>query len=117
MPHALLLGFVTGVFSMIPFLGAPLVYGPASLFLFLQGNLFGGVGLLLFGFLLISNIDNIVRPQVVKLRRSVHPLYVILGVVGGISFLGFIGIVVGPLIFTLFQDVVEVYNMSKKRSH
>ncbi len=114
-PHALLLGFITGVFSMIPFLGAPLVYGPAALFLLLQGNLFGGIGLLIVGFLLISNIDNVIRPRVVRLRRSVHPLYVILGVVGGISFLGFIGIVVGPLIFTLLQDVVEVYNMSKRR--
>ncbi len=116
MSNVILLGFLTGVLSLIPFLGAPVVYIPASLFLLSQGNLFGGLGLLLYGFLLISNIDNSVRPWVVRFRAKIHPLYVILGVVGGVSFLGLSGIVIGPLILSLFQEVLDVYQLIKKRS-
>ena len=113
-PGVILFGFLTGVFSLIPFLGPPIVYVPASLFLFSQGNLFGGLGLLLLGVLLISNIDNFFRPWIVRFRSKIHPLYVILGVVGGVALLGFIGIVIGPLILSLFQEVLEVYRLSKK---
>lgn len=115
MPNVILLGFLTGVLALIPFLGPPVVYIPASLYLLSQGNLFGGLGLLLYGFLVISNIDNFFRPWIVRFRVKVHPLYVILGVVGGVVFLGFSGIVVGPLILTLFQEVVDVYNLTKRK--
>ncbi|MBI2005528.1 MAG: AI-2E family transporter [Candidatus Aenigmarchaeota archaeon] len=115
MSNVILLGFLTGVFSLIPFLGPPVVYIPASLFLLLQGNLFGGLGLLLYGLLLISNVDNFVRPLVVRFRAKVHPLYVILGVIGGVAFLGLSGIVIGPLVLSLFQEVLEVYQLSKKK--
>ncbi len=116
-PGAILFGFLTGVLSLIPFLGPPIVYIPISLFLFSQGNLFGGFGLLLLGILLISNIDNFFRPWIVRFRSKIHPLYVILGVVGGVALLGFIGIVIGPLILSLFQEVLEVYRLSKKSRH
>ena len=115
MPNVILLGFLTGVLSLIPFLGPPVVYIPASLFLLSQGNLFGGLGLILYGFLLLSNIDNFVRPWLVRFRSKVHPLYVILGVVGGVAFLGFAGIVVGPLILSLLQEVLGVYHLTKRR--
>jgi predicted PurR-regulated permease PerM len=114
MPNVILLGFLTGVFSLIPFLGPPVVYIPASIYLILQGHLFSGFGLLLFSFILVSNMDNFIRPWIVRFRTNVHPLYVILGVVGGVAFLGLSGMVVGPLILTLFQDVLEVYRLSKK---
>lgn len=115
MPNVILLGFLTGALSLIPFLGPPVVYIPASLFLLSQGNLFGGLGLILYGFLLLSNIDNFVRPWLVRFRSKVHPLYVILGIVGGVAFLGFAGIVVGPLILTLLQEVLDVYQLTKRR--
>jgi len=115
MPNVILLGFLTGVLSLIPFLGPPVVYIPVSLFLLSQGNLFGGLGMILYGFLLLSNIDNFVRPRLVRFRSKVHPLYVILGVVGGVAFLGFAGIVVGPLVLTLLQEVLEVYQLTKRR--
>lgn len=115
MSNVILLGFLTGVLALIPFLGAPVVYIPVSLYLLSQGNLLGGLGLILYGFLIISNIDNFIRPWIVRFRAKVHPLYVILGVVGGVAFLGLAGIVVGPLLLTLFQEVLDVYQLSKKR--
>ena len=116
MSNVILLGFLTGILSLVPFLGPPVVYIPASLFLLSKGNLFGGLGLLLYGFLLISTIDNFVRPSLVRFRSKVHPLYVILGVVGGVALVGFSGIIIGPLILTLFQEVLEVYQLTRKRS-
>lgn len=113
-PNVVLFGFLTGAFSLIPFFGPPAVYIPISLFLLSQGSLFGGLGLLLYGFLLLSNIDNFIKPWVVRFRSKVHPLYVILGVVGGVAFIGFSGIVVGPLILTLFQEVLSVYRLRHK---
>lgn len=115
MPNVILLGFLTGVLSLIPFLGAPVVYIPASLFLVSQGNLFGGLGLLAYGLLLVSQVDNFFRPWVVRFRAKVHPLYVILGVVGGVGLVGFSGIVIGPLILSLFQEMVEMYQLTKRK--
>ncbi|MEM5802671.1 MAG: AI-2E family transporter [Candidatus Aenigmatarchaeota archaeon] len=114
MSNVVLLGFLTGVLSLVPFLGSPAVYIPISIYLLSKGNLFGGLGLILYGFFIISNIDNFLRPLIVRFRVKIHPLYVILGVVGGAAFLGFSGIVMGPLILALFQEVLEVYRLSKK---
>ncbi len=115
MHNVVLLGFLTGIFSLIPFLGAPVIYVPVSLFMLLQGNLFGGIGVLLYGSLFISQIDNFIKPRFVRIRSKIHPLYVILGVVGGVAFLGLSGIVIGPLVFTLFQEVLDVYQLKKKK--
>lgn len=115
MSNVILLGFLTGVLALIPFLGPPAVYIPAAIILVVQGHPFSGIGLVLYGFLVISNIDNFIRPWIVRFRVKVHPLYVILGVVGGVTFLGLPGIVVGPLILTLLQEVLEVYQLSKKK--
>lgn len=114
MPNAVLLGFLTGIVSLVPFLGAPAVYIPVSIFLLLQGSIIGGIGLLLYGIVILSNIDNLVRPVVVRVRSKVHPLYVILGVVGGVSFLGFSGIIIGPLILVLLQEALDVYRLTRK---
>lgn len=115
-PNAILLGFLTALFSIIPFLGPPVIYVPASLFLLSQGNLFGGFGLLVYNILLVSQIDNILRPLLVRLRTKIHPLTVILGIVGGVAFLGFSGIFIGPLILSLFQEILSTYQIAKKKS-
>ncbi len=114
MSSVVLLGFLTGLFSLIPFLGAAAIYVPVAIFLVAKGNVIGGVGMVLYGFLIISSIDNIIRPRLVRWRSRVHPLYVILGAVGGVVMIGISGIIVGPLVFVLFQEFLEVYNLSRK---
>lgn len=114
-PNVILLSVLTAAFSLVPFIGPPIVYVPASIYLMLNGNTLAGVGLFLYSILLISNIDNIVRPWVVRFRSKIHPLSVILGVIGGISILGFIGLFVGPLIITLFLETLDVYQMAKNK--
>ena len=114
MSSVILLGFLTGFFSLIPFLGCAAIYVPVAILLVAKGNIIGGVGMILYGFLIISSIDNVIRPRLIRLKSRIHPLYVISGVVGGIAFIGFSGIIVGPLIFVLFQEFLEVYNLSRK---
>lgn len=114
-PNAILWGFVTAAFSILPFLGPPAVYIPASIFLIFQNNLYGGLGLLIYGFVIISNIDTIVRPHFVRITSDIHPLKVILGVIGGVSLIGISGIVIGPLILALFVDIFETYHLIKHK--
>lgn len=113
--NVILLAFLTGLFALVPLVGPPAVYVPVSIYLLINGNIIGGIGLLAYGVIVVSQIDNLIRPKMVRLRSKIHPLYVILGVVGGVSLFGFSGVIIGPLILTVFQEVLEVYQLSKKR--
>ncbi len=114
-PNAMFWGFSIGVFSLLPLLGPPVIYIPAGLVLLLQGDLFNGAGLILYGIFIVSNVDNFVRPRVVNINLKIHPLAVILGVVGGVSLIGFSGIVIGPLVMALFIDVLHTYHLARKK--
>jgi len=111
---AIFWGFVMMFLSMIPFLGPYFVYIPASLFLMYKGNILAGIGLLVYSIILVSNLDNLIRPRIVRFKVKIHPLIIILGVVGGIALMGISGIILGPLILALFLELVKVYNLTKK---
>ncbi|MBI2545115.1 MAG: AI-2E family transporter [Candidatus Aenigmarchaeota archaeon] len=108
-------GFITMLVSLLPFIGSPIVYIPLSIFSAVEGNLFQGIGLLAYGIFVISNSDNLIRAYVVKINSNMHSLSVILGAIGGVSLLGFSGIVIGPLVLELFSDLLRVYNMMGKK--
>lgn len=112
--NALFWGFVMAFLSLIPFLGPHFVYIPASIFLMFKGNFLAGIGLLIYGIIVVSNLDNIIRPRIVRFRAKIHPLIVILGVIGGIALMGISGMIIGPLILALFLELVKVYNLVKK---
>ncbi len=112
--NSLFWGFVMMFFSLIPFLGPHFIYIPASLFLMYKGNIWTGIVLLIYGIIIVSNLDNLIRPRIVRIKAKIHPLTVILGVIGGISLFGIVGMVLGPLILALFIELVKVYNLAKK---
>ncbi len=114
-PNVIFWGFVMALLSMIPFLGPHFVYVPAALFLMYKGNIGAGIGLLIFGIIIVSNLDNIIRPRIVRFRVKIHPLIVILGMIGGISLMGIVGMILGPLVIALFIELVEEYNLIKRR--
>lgn len=93
-------GAATAVIALIPF-GAPLVWGSIGIWLLLQDQVAAGIGLLVYGALVISQIDNLVRPLVISGVANVPFLLVLFGVLGGLSAFGLIGLFIGPVILAV----------------
>lgn len=120
-PSPILLGSIMTIFALIPYLGAGVVWLPASLLVILNGLLqqdnsviIRGILLLLYGILIISTIDNILRPKVIGTRADIHPLIVLIGVLGGLTLLGIVGIVIGPVILAACIVMIELYLTQNK---
>lgn len=109
-PGALLLGFVTVVLSLIP-MGPPLVWLPAALWLLYSGSTGWAIFMALWGFIVVSSVDNILKPWLISRESRLPLLLVILGVLGGLTAFGFIGIFLGPTLlavgFTLIQEWIS----------
>lgn len=105
-PGALLWGSVMTVFAFIPLLGTFIVWFPAGVILVVMGNYFSGIGILAWGFLLVSTIDNILRPKLTSALGKIHPVTVLLGAFIGLNEWGFIGLVLGPLLITVLLLLV-----------
>ncbi len=112
-PNPILWGTVMALIAIIPFLGPFLVWLPIGLFQLFYGNKFSGIGILLFGTFVISTVDNVIRPKIIGSRARIHPVVALIGVVGGIKLLGFIGVVAGPLILALLISFIDRYRVSR----
>ncbi|MFT4244641.1 MAG: AI-2E family transporter [Candidatus Woesearchaeota archaeon] len=106
---ALFWGVVMIILSLIPIVGAFLVWLPAGVFLLLEGEIVKGIFMLLWGALIVSQIDNIIRPKLVNRYFKLHPVLIFLGVFGGLHLFGMIGLIIGPLIFAFFMLFFEIY--------
>lgn len=107
-PSATLWGFATAIASFIPVLGAFAVWGPASIYLLIKGYILKGVILILVGALVISSIDNVLKPIIIRGRVNLPLIFIFLSVLGGIKVFGLIGFIIGPLIFSLFVSFLEI---------
>lgn len=104
-----LLIFLTTIFAMIPFVGAAAVWVPCCLFLFFVENRVGtAIGLAVWGFAVVSMADNIIKPLVLHGQSNLHPLLALLSVIGGVSALGPIGILVGPMLVAFLQALLNI---------
>ncbi len=108
-PGVFLWGFVMSVLSFIPFLGSFIIWIPAGIILLAQGNYFGGTGILIWGFSLVGTIDNLIRPKLTSSLGRIHPVTVLLGVFLGIKEWGVIGLVLGPLLITVFMALIRMF--------
>lgn len=100
-PGPTLLGFATLLMSLVPF-GTPLVYVPVSLYMiFIADRMVAGIGLMFWGVMVISTIDNILRPLFISQSMRLPLLLVFIGVVGGILAFGLIGLFIGPVLVAL----------------
>lgn len=110
-PSAVFWGSVMAFLSIIPFVGAFIVYIPAGIILIVTGSTVKGIVVLLIGTVLVSQVDNFLRPYLMAGRTSMHPLILFFAVAGGISMFGLFGVVAGPLIaaaFVLILTIVEL---------
>jgi len=101
-PSALLLGVVMGVFALVPVIGSGAVWVPAGLWLLISGATWQGLFVLLVGFFIISSADNVLRPILVGRDTGIPDWIILITTLGGISLVGFSGIVLGPLVAGLF---------------
>lgn len=109
LPHPFFWAFVLGIFAVVPFLGSAVVWAPSVFYLLINAPAWKGVGLLLWSVVLVVNVDNVVKPYVIGSRTALHPVLVLLGIIGGILFFGPIGFVVGPLVLALFVAVLNFW--------
>jgi predicted PurR-regulated permease PerM len=97
------------VFSIIPALGPAIIWIPAAVFLFLQGNILNGIILVLWGAIVIGNIDNLLRPKLVGKDAHMPDLMILFGTLGGLALFGIAGIIIGPIIGALFITAWDIY--------
>ncbi|KPF63953.1 AI-2E family transporter [Porphyrobacter sp. AAP60] len=101
-PSALLLGVVMGIFSLVPVIGTVVVWGPVGVWLLLSGDVWQGLFVLATGAIVISSADNVLRPILVGRDTGIPDWIILVTTLGGISFVGFSGVVLGPLVAGLF---------------
>jgi len=109
MPSVFLLMALTTLLAMVPFVGAMSVWLPCALWLYLHdGNTAGAIGLAIFGGVVISQVDNVIKPWVLHGQSKLHPLLALLSVLGGVQALGPIGILVGPMAVAFLQTLLAM---------
>ncbi|MFS4446514.1 AI-2E family transporter [Maribacter sp. 2307UL18-2] len=100
---------IVTVGSMIPFVGSPLGTIPVFLLELSNGNTFQAWGILIYGIGVVGATDNFLRLFVLKKLDNVHPLITLIGVIIGVPLFGFIGLIFGPLLVSLFLIVLRIY--------
>jgi predicted PurR-regulated permease PerM len=95
--------------SMIPFVGSLLGVVPAFILTYAANETFNAWGILLYGIVVVGSTDNIIRLYVLKRLDNVHPLITLIGVIVGVPLFGFIGLIFGPILISLFLIIVKIY--------
>jgi predicted PurR-regulated permease PerM len=105
-----LLGVLIAFLSLLPAVGAPVVWAPVAIYLFATGHTWQGIVLALFGALVIGSADNILRPILVGKDTKLPDYVVLISTLGGIAVFGANGFVIGPVIAALFVAVWEIFS-------
>lgn len=108
-PSPVVWGLATSIASFIPLIGAFAIWGPATVYLFVQGAVLKGIALAIVGVFGISLIDNVLKPIIIGGRTKMPILVIFFSVLGGIKLFGLIGLVMGPLVLAIFVSVIEIF--------
>jgi len=113
-PSPVIWAVITALVSLIPMLGAALIWLPTGIITLLLGNIWQGLLIIIFGALVVSTIDNFLRPKLVGDETSLHPILVFLSTLGGIALFGLAGILLGPIIVVFFVSLLDIYQIEFK---
>lgn len=108
-PRALLLTILAIFAAILPVVGAWLVWIPAAVYLIVSGNVGAGVGFAIYCALIVSTIDNIMRPYLVARNTKSSSVVVLIGMIGGLAVFGVVGLVIGPLVLEYLILFLEAY--------
>lgn len=109
LPNALVWGVLTLLAAQIPMIGTGIVTLPAAAFLALSGHSSSAIGLAIWGVLLVGTIDNYLKPKLVEGKTDMHPLLILLAMIGGIEAFGAVGIVLGPAVLAAALAFLKMY--------
>ncbi len=101
---------VTWIAGMLPIVGAALAYVPIAIIFFAHDQNWQGVAMLIYGFGIIGMVDNVLRFTILKRIGNVHPLVTVFGVIVGLNLFGFIGLIFGPLLISIFMLLLKIYS-------
>ena len=115
--NVLLLFLATTTLALIPFLGAASVWAPCAIYLVLgEQRLVAGIILAIYGAAIVSSVDNVIKMYVLQGRSTLHPLFALLSVIGGVGVFGPIGIIVGPMVVVFMQTLLDILHHELSRS-
>ena len=97
LPNGLFWGVVTMAVAILPIVGSGMVWGPAGVVLIMQNRPAAGILLIIWGATVVGSADNFVRPFVYRRFSAIHPLITLIGAIGGVSYFGLLGLLIGPL--------------------
>lgn len=106
---ALIWGIIMTLFSVVPGFGSYVVWLPVAITMFILGNIWQGIVIVIFGALVISTIDNFLRPVLVGKDTQMHPLLILFSTLGGLLLFGISGFIIGPIISALLLSLWEMY--------
>ena len=118
--NAILFGVLTAFVAFIPYVGTTLVWGILALKKIIVGYALGnsfevitGIILFLYGAFVISVVDNVLKPKLIGNKANIHPLLILIGIVGGAYIFGIPGLIIGPIIMAIFDSIVTFYEEVK----
>lgn len=111
LPNPALWGVLTGLAALVPGLGTSIVMIPAIIFVFVTSPLWQGIGLTVVYFAAISLIDNFLSPKLIGNGLNIHPLVILFSILGGLTYFGPEGFILGPLTLALFFALFDIYRL------
>ncbi len=106
----LLWGFIMVILSVIPLVGPWIVLIPAAIIQIILGNVWAGVGIVLSSTLIVSSLDNLIRPRVVGAGARIHDLLIFFATLGGLSYFGVMGFIIGPALAAFVISILDIYS-------
>ncbi len=108
-PQPLLWGMFTVFAALVPTVGTSISLVPAVIYLAVTGHMPQAIGLAIWGFAAVGMIDNFLGPKLIGNSVRLHPVLVLLAVLGGVQFFGILGFLIGPILMAIFVALVEMY--------
>jgi predicted PurR-regulated permease PerM len=102
-------GVVTIIVAILPIVGSGLIWGPGAASLALAGRYGWAIALVVWGILVVGNVDNVIRPYVFRRWARIHPFITVIGAFAGINWFGLLGLLIGPLAISYFFELIRMY--------
>ncbi len=113
-PEPFLWGLFTVVAALVPTVGTALSLVPAIIYLLITGNTPQAIGLIIWGAAAVGLVDNFLGPKLIGTSTKLHPVLVLLSIIGGLQFFGILGFLIGPILLAIFVALTDMYRKDFK---